>query len=127
MARGHNQVERDRHEHRQSRVKNTAIAATGSIRLMRKIRIRKPRRHANFLLDRMNRERKETWQSQSLFRARPENPEGLHAKLIEEIADVREPDHKTGSCTVSVGLPHALLVRWTANVRGPISPCVSFA
>jgi hypothetical protein len=50
------------------------------------------------------------------------NPEGLHAKLIKEIADVCEPDHKTASCTVSVGLPHALLVRWTANVRGPISP-----
>jgi hypothetical protein len=28
MAGGHNQVERDRHEHRQSRVKNHAIAAT---------------------------------------------------------------------------------------------------
>jgi hypothetical protein len=82
MAGGHNQVERDRHEHRQSRVKNHAIAATGSIRLMRKIRIRKPRRHANFLLHRMNPDRKETRQSQSLFRARPKNPEGLHAKLI---------------------------------------------
>jgi hypothetical protein len=75
----------------------------------------------------MNRERKETWQSQSLFRARPENPEGLHAKLIEEIADVSEPDHKTGSCTVSVGLPQRF---WFAGPRmfgGQFRPCVSFA
>jgi hypothetical protein len=55
------------------------------------------------------------------------NPEGLHAKLIEEIADVCEPDHKTASCTASVELPNALLVRWTANVRRPVSPLVSFA
>ena len=70
----------------------------------------------------MNPDRKETWRPQILFRARPKNPEGLHAKLIEEIADVCEPDHKTASCTASVELPHALLVRWTANVRRPVSP-----
>jgi hypothetical protein len=109
MAGGHNQVERDRHEHRQSRVKNHAIAATGSIRLMRKIRIRKPRRHANFLLHRMNPERKETCSPKVYSVLAQKNPQGLHAKVMEEIADVCEPDHKTASCTVSVGLPRALL------------------
>jgi hypothetical protein len=38
----------DRHDHRRSREKNGAIAPASSLRLIRKIRIRKPCRHEIF-------------------------------------------------------------------------------
>jgi hypothetical protein len=49
---------------------------------------------------------------------------------MEEIADVYEPDHKTASCTVSVGLPHALLSLdrecSAANITPAVGVCGGF-
>jgi len=74
----------------------------------------------------MNRDRKEARQSQSLFPARPKKSRTAVCKLIEEIAAVCEPDHKTARTAASVELPHAL---WFAEPRmfgGQFRPYVLF-